>query len=267
MDEIEHRRSADGLKIINASLFRMGTKSMAEAYKILGYNTHHALDNSLSLPWPLIERAAEAKWPHTPGARPTKSLTKADWDAIWGSYDAVTDLASPFAADLAQVYPEAKVVIVQRDFETWWPSFTSEILGWRFFTGAEFLNYILQVFHVRSGSALGKVYLGLFDARNVEEIHQKARITYERYFDAVREAVPSERRLEYKLGSGWQPLCDFLGKDIPDMPFPRVNDRGQHSAEAWATFREVFLGIAYKAAAWVVGAIAIAYMLRWSLGY
>lgn len=36
----------DGLKVINAGLFRMGTKSMAEAYKILGLRTHHALDDS-----------------------------------------------------------------------------------------------------------------------------------------------------------------------------------------------------------------------------
>lgn len=51
-------QSPEGLKIINASLFRMGTKSMSEAYKILGYRTHHALDNVMDNPWGLVERAA-----------------------------------------------------------------------------------------------------------------------------------------------------------------------------------------------------------------
>lgn len=26
------------------------------------------------------------------------------------------------------------------------------------------------------------------------------------------------------LAEGWEPLCKFLGKPIPDEPFPRVND-------------------------------------------
>ena len=31
--------------------------------------------------------------------------------------------------------------------------------------------------------------------------------------------------LEYKLGSGWKPLCEFLGKNVPqDVDFSRVND-------------------------------------------
>jgi hypothetical protein len=39
--------------------------------------------------------------------------------------------------------------------------------------------------------------------------------------------VPKERLLNYKLGSGWQDLCDFLGKEVPDEPFPRLNERNE----------------------------------------
>lgn len=28
--------------------------------------------------------------------------------------------------------------------------------------------------------------------------------------------MPRERLLEYELGSGWPPICKFLGKDVPD---------------------------------------------------
>ncbi len=27
------------------------------------------------------------------------------------------------------------------------------------------------------------------------------------------------------MGDGWEPLCAFLGKDVPDVPFPRANER------------------------------------------
>lgn len=27
-----------------------------------------------------------------------------------------------------------------------------------------------------------------------------------------------------KMGDGWEPLCEFLGKPVPDEPFPWVND-------------------------------------------
>jgi len=27
------------------------------------------------------------------------------------------------------------------------------------------------------------------------------------------------------MGEGWEPICKFLGKPIPKVPFPRLNDR------------------------------------------
>ena len=36
--------------------------------------------------------------------------------------------------------------------------------------------------------------------------------------------MPKEKLLEYKLGSGWELLCEFLGKQVPDVPFPVVNE-------------------------------------------
>ena len=29
--------------------------------------------------------------------------------------------------------------------------------------------------------------------------------------------------LVFKLADGWKPLCEFLGKPIPDQPFPHKN--------------------------------------------
>lgn len=34
----------------------------------------------------------------------------------------------------------------------------------------------------------------------------------------------TERLLQHELGSGWEPLCDFLGKDVPEVGSPHVNE-------------------------------------------
>jgi hypothetical protein len=79
-----------------------------------------------------------------------------------------------------------------------------------------------------------KIHAGFFGAKeySLEAIKPRAREAYEEYYRKVREAVPLEsgRRLEYSVGEGWEPLCEFLGKDVPNVPFPRLNDRADHSA-------------------------------------
>lgn len=38
--------------------------------------------------------------------------------------------------------------------------------------------------------------------------------------------IPSDpnRTLEYEVADGWEPLCKFLGKEVPkDVPFPHLN--------------------------------------------
>lgn len=41
----------------------------------------------------------------------------------------------------------------------------------------------------------------------------------------IRDLVPKERLLEWNVEDGWQPLCEFLGKNIPEESFPRANDK------------------------------------------
>ncbi len=36
--------------------------------------------------------------------------------------------------------------------------------------------------------------------------------------------MPTERLLVYEVKESWEPLCKFLGVDVPDKPFPHLND-------------------------------------------
>ncbi|KAI0505577.1 hypothetical protein F5B22DRAFT_626996 [Xylaria bambusicola] len=229
--EDQNHSSQQELMVIHATLFRMGTTSLAKAYRTLGYKVHHGVDDVRGNPWSLIEKAAEATWPSIPGATKRQPYTRKDWDSLWGSkYDIVTDLASPFVHQLIKAYPNAKVVIVQRDFDSWWPSFRSQLLTTLFSSPLVGIGLFLdwQINGVRAGYAMRKVHFGFFGAKNIAEIEMKARETYNRYFETLRQMVPPERRLEYSMGDGWEPLCAFLGKDVPDIPFPRLNVR-RHS--------------------------------------
>ena len=39
----------------------------------------------------------------------------------------------------------------------------------------------------------------------------------------IRGMVPKENLLEWTVDDGWEPLCKFLDKPVPDEPFPHVN--------------------------------------------
>jgi hypothetical protein len=225
-------RSSGPPTIIHAALLRSATKSMAEAYKILGYHVHHTLDDVPGQPWTLLEHAAEATWPWLPDAVPRPPHTRKDWDAIWGSYDVVTDISSAFTPQLVEAYPEAKVVIVERNVDTWWPSFKAACLDGSFDFWPWFAMVVAnRLFGIRAGPCTSKLWRGLIGVKTIGEVRDEAKCKemHRRYYATVRAMVPEERKLEYKMGDGWGPLCEFLGKEVPDVPFPRVNDRAEQN--------------------------------------
>ncbi|RYP42518.1 hypothetical protein DL767_000206 [Monosporascus sp. MG133] len=85
------------------------------------------------------------------------------------------------------------------------------------------------------------------------------------HYNMVRGLVPKDRLLEWSVEDGWEPLCKFLGKPVPENePFPHANAAagwaGQESKVAkrfllGAAKGVVFLGVI------MVGAGAIAYKL------
>ena len=55
---------------------------------------------------------------------------RADWDRLLGNYSAVADVPTVcFAEDLIEAYPEAKVVLVERDIEQWYKSFDNALIS------------------------------------------------------------------------------------------------------------------------------------------
>lgn len=172
-------------------------------------------------------------------------------------------MGSFFALELIKAYPNAKVIIAERDIEEWYTSLEEAIVsttwGWRadFFT-----NILAPLFGGKAGLTIRKVILGFFEARNVPELRAKARDRYRRHYADIRAVVPPERLLDFKLEEGWGPLCAFLGKDFPDMPFPQKNPKEVHVKRVKAK-QDIFLKMAVKvgfkkASPWILGLSAVA---------
>jgi hypothetical protein len=253
-----------GLKVIHVALYRMGTMSLSQAYRILGYKVFHGLDDAFKNPYNALEEAAEATWPFVPGARPRARYTCQDWDNLWGNeFDIVTDMACPFTDQLIEAYPDAKVVIVQRSFESWWPSMQSQVLSvfspWNWFV----VSAGSLLLGVRAASCMEKLHCGMFNVTSSADIDANGRKMYNEYYAKIRAMVPADRRLEYKLGDGWEPLCAFLGKDVPDVPFPRANDRNTAQAASDERLRRIITDVLQAYGPWFLavatGGLAVRY--------
>ena len=145
-------------------------------------------------------------------------------------------------------YPDAKVVLVEHDVEDWYRSFSSTviqlILSRR---GDLFVDYIEHLVGSRLGATGRTALYAFFNAGDADEMARKARSVYREHYRRVRETVPRERLLKYRLGEGMGPLCGFLGKDVPpeDLSFPRVNE----AAALKAKVREMRWRVLKRAAA------------------
>lgn len=224
-------------KVLCVGMLRTGTSSLAAALSELGFqHVFHGLDSRTKPShWVFFERAATAAWPdvNAPGQiPPPQPFTRRDWDELFGVYDAVTDLSCFWALQLADAYPDAKIILTERDFDAWFPSFDAEVLRPLFGPWVDLLlKGVGTIIGNRAGFAMQKTISGFFGgARNLKELRLRAPDVFRRHSEAVKAHVAPERLLVYRVGrDGWEPLCKFLGKEVPQgKGFPRVNDRDSH---------------------------------------
>ena len=81
---------------------------------------------------------------------------------------------------------------------------------------------------------------------------------YHDYYAEVRSLVPADNLLEYRMGQGWEPLCDFLEVPVPESKkFPHTNDtdgfvdrcRARNRAQMYnVLFRGFVMGSSFLAA-------------------
>ncbi|KAF6826966.1 nad dependent epimerase [Colletotrichum plurivorum] len=209
---------------------RTGTSSMCAALEKLGIRCWHSTC-FLSTNFADIEMWQEAVdrkfFPSSPSAYAANPVGRAEFDQLLHSHGAVSSdtPAVAFAEELVAAYPDAKVVLVEREVESWYVSFRRGVLG-NMFDPLVNVIYQLDRFYVHP---IGKIHKTVVDGwlgvRSLEDADRVARERYREHYELVRRITPKERLLEFDLKDGWAPLCEFLGKPVPKEPFPHLNER------------------------------------------
>jgi len=133
-----------------------------------------------------------------------------------------------FAKELIEAYPEAKVVLTNRDVHSWHAS-TMKTVYWRV-TDSE-LRWLSHFDW--AASMYYPMLKKFFDTFFEGDFPNKGKDVFNRHYAEVRSIVPKERLLEYKVTEGWEPLCKFLGEPIPkNSSFPNVNDNSDFVARS-----------------------------------
>ena len=155
-------------------------------------------------------------------------------------------------SELLDLYPEAKVILTVRDPETWYESvlktiyFITELERdpvlrlYSYLTGSkpvvDLINRLANRKPVQTG-----LKRGLFEAIAAGRTESKQ--YYEEWVSAAKRIVPSERLLVFDVKTGWEPLCDFLGLEMPDEPFPRLNDTVVYQEDNARTRRNAYRAV------------------------
>ncbi|KAF4978366.1 hypothetical protein FZEAL_5234 [Fusarium zealandicum] len=225
------------MRVIVCGVHRTGTLSIRSALWQLGfhdcYHMHSLIEDTSRAPeW---IRAYEAKYAGQ------GSFTPADWDRLLGDCQAACDLpAALFGAELAEAYPDAKVVILNRDPEKWYDSVLNSIYLLTtpkgIWTKLNMFYCFLLDGHLQNMAAHGKAMRTWAMPYDHGKEKDKALAWYDSQYKEYRDRIPAERRIEYTITDGWAPLCKHLGVPVPtiqdpetgktvEAPFPRLNDR------------------------------------------
>ncbi|KAH6970902.1 P-loop containing nucleoside triphosphate hydrolase protein [Ilyonectria sp. MPI-CAGE-AT-0026] len=250
------------MKVLILGVGRTGTASMRAAMKQLGYvDTYHMMNCSIENPPDALMwmDALTAKYD-----KKGKPFTREDWDQLLGGSQAVCDWpAIAFAKELIEAYPEAKVVLTNRDVDSWHAS-TMKTVYWRV-TDHE-LRWLSNF-----DWAAGMYYPMLkkfFDTFFEGDFPNRGKDVFKRHYAEIRALVPKDNLLEYRVQDGWEPLCNFLGDAVPKgCSFPNVNDNSDFVSRSRRRNRNQMYNVALRYVLTLIITILSAYAVSSLFGF
>jgi hypothetical protein len=194
------------LAVFSAGFGRTATMSLKLALEEIGFGPcHHmkeVLDNG---------EAQIPLWNAAYAGQP-------DFASIYQGYRAAVDWpTAAYWRELAETFPEAKVILSTRSAESWCASISETILTillapetWPA-PARPWLEMVTDVVIKRSlgGKTSRDDLIAAFHAHEA----------------AVKAEISPGRLLVFDVRQGWEPLCRFLGRPVPSSPFPRTNSK------------------------------------------
>lgn len=174
------------MKVFGIGFHKTGTKSLGQALALLGYR----VAGPVRMEEPVSLRAIEQR-----------CLPLLD------NFDAVQDNPWPFLfRSLDRLHPGAKFILTVRDREAWIDSVVSH-----FGTAATPMRR--WIYGAASPVGREAAYVKSYLRHNAEVM------------DYFSRRPGTLLVWDLTLAPDWKPLCDFLGKPLPALPFPHVNAR------------------------------------------
>jgi len=203
------------LSVINAGFGRTGTMSIKIALEKLGFGPCHHMEEVFKNPTqlPYWQKAANGE--------------VMDWDEVFQGYSSAVDWPSGhYWRELAEFYPESKVLLSVRPAEHWWSSYS------------ETIKKLLEIRdeipdeHPRSILNMANQIITQQTFNGSAAHKDQVLAAYQKRIDEVKAAIPADRLLIFQVSEGWTPLCEFLKVPIPEADFPRSNAK----VEFWDIF-------------------------------
>lgn len=190
------------LKVVGAGFGRTGTRSLKDALEILGFAPCHHMVEVFTHPEqvPFWDRVATGQ--------------PFDWEELFKDYQSSCDWPScTFYKELADTYPQSKVILTLRDPKSWYKSVSNTIMP-----------------AMKKPDGTSPALPGVFGPKligertfNFDFSEANMIATYERHNEEVKRTIPKDRLLVFEAKDGWEPLCKFLGVPVPEKPYPLMN--------------------------------------------
>lgn len=203
------------LRLIGAGLGRTGTTSLKIALeKLLGAPCHHMMELFAHPEQiPVWHAAARGEMP--------------DWRRFLSGYAAAVDWPSAaFWPELAAAFPDAVILLSEREPASWWKSASGTIF---------------QAIPQAPNPAWRDMVVDLMRERFTWPLDDQGAVlaAYERWYADARARIPRDRLLTWRASDGWAPLCQALGVAVPSDPFPRANTTEEFQAMVRARMGEL----------------------------
>ena len=221
------------INVIGAGYGRTGTKSLKLALEELGYGTCYHMEEFLSHPEGVIH------WKNA------MNNTKVDWDALFSGYQSIVDFPGClYYKELAEHYPDSKVILSMRDAESWYDSVSSTIFSFDPGVALKLKMVCLMPFSATARNLFKAIML---NNESTWEKHFEGRFEdkdyaiqqYHTHIEKVKSSIPPDRLLLHHAKDGWEPICIFLGKDVPSSPYPNANKKEDFHVHARNIVRDV----------------------------
>ena len=206
------------IKVIGAGFGRNGTLSLKHALEKLGFEKcYHMMELDQSrdedLAWLKLNRGESV-----------------DFEQLFDGYQASVDWPScNFWREQMTAFPDAKVILSERDPDAWYASIMKTI----FPSSMSLRNHLNKhepaerdpLMVRREEMVFELIWEGLFDGRLDDKDHVIG--VYLAHNQQVKDEVPADKLLVFNSQEGWNPLCEFLGVPVPDEPYPKTNTTEQ----------------------------------------